>query len=570
MSTPKRVYLDGVFDMFHIGHLQSFRKCRALTEIPILVVGVVTDEDAESYKRRPIICHKQRVEIVRAIREVDEVIETPPLILDEQFMTTHRIDIVAHSFSNEVDYERQKKFFEAPIRLGKFARITYSDDVSTTNIIGTIAKQHTVGTVHPWTASLEWDCIVPESSDAELLNSNLKIGYEPATTADTTRIFDAYQNVLRARTTTHLGYPYNLKITPPPFISDFMNYSINNLGDPFVTSNYAIHSRYFETAVLDFFANMWKLPSRDDYWGYITACGTESNMCGLLLARERLPNAVLCASKESHYSIFKAAKMFRMNWCAIETQVSGEIDYDSLKTVLLKNADVGIILNLNIGTTVKGAVDRIGRVIDVVKCVGITRDRIHIHCDGALMGAVLSYIMPHGEDSLTFENPYIDSIAISGHKMLGSPMPCGVFMTRCHNVTKLANQIEYIGSVDSTIMGSRNGHTALFVWNALITKGIRGLEKEARLCIQNAKYMQDSLTKNGVSNVLLNNWSCTVVMPRPTAEFVKRWQLACTDDIAHVVIMPNVTPIKIDTFVSEYIEDRTLSGRYSNKETRAS
>jgi histidine decarboxylase len=143
-------------------------------------------------------------------------------------------------------------------------------------------------------------------------------------------------------------------------------------------------------------------------------------------------------------------------------------------------------------------------------------------------------------------------------------------MTRRHNVTKLSNQIEYIGSVDSTIMGSRNGHTALFVWNALATKGIRGLEEEARLCIQNAKYMKDSLTENGVSNVLLNNWSCTVVMPRPTSEFVRRWQLACTDDIAHVVIMPNVTPIKIDTFVSAYIEDRALSRRDSNKETRPS
>ena len=50
---------------------------------------------------------------------------------------------------------------------------------------------------------------------------------------------------------------------------------INNLGDPFVTSNYAVHSRQFELAVVDFFAKLWKLPKREDYWGYVTTCGTE-------------------------------------------------------------------------------------------------------------------------------------------------------------------------------------------------------------------------------------------------------------------------------------------------------
>tara|TARA_R110002050_G_scaffold151069_1_gene278026 strand:- start:17 stop:274 length:258 start_codon:yes stop_codon:yes gene_type:complete len=47
------------------------------------------------------------------------------------------------------------------------------------------------------------------------------------------------------------------------------SFSINNLGDPFETSNYGVHSRAFEIAVLDYFADLWKLP-KDEYWGYVT------------------------------------------------------------------------------------------------------------------------------------------------------------------------------------------------------------------------------------------------------------------------------------------------------------
>ncbi len=43
--------------------------------------------------------------------------------------------------------------------------------------------------------------------------------------------------------------------------------------------------------------------------------------------------------------------------------------------------------------------------------------------------------------------------------------------------------------------------------------------------------------------------------------FVKRWQLACEEDIAHVVVMPNVTRSKIDTFVDELMECTEKHGR---------
>merc|ERR1711865_897039 len=122
----------------------------------------------------------------------------------------------------------------------------------------------------------------------------------------------------------------------------------------------------FERAVIKFFANLWELPNIEDYWGYVTTCGTEGNLHAILLARETLPDGILYSSRESHYSIFKAAKYYRMEAEEIDTLPTGEIDYQHLEERIKANVEKGqdkVIINMNIGTTVKGAVDNLDRVL---------------------------------------------------------------------------------------------------------------------------------------------------------------------------------------------------------------
>ena len=77
------------------------------------------------------------------------------------------------------------------------------------------------------------------------------------------------------------GYPYNLDFDYGA-LSQLQHFSINNLGDPFIESNYGVHSRQFEIGVLDWFARLWEL-EKDEYWGYMTNCGTEGNLHGILV-----------------------------------------------------------------------------------------------------------------------------------------------------------------------------------------------------------------------------------------------------------------------------------------------
>jgi cytidyltransferase-like protein len=127
------VYMDGVFDMFHVGHLSAIQQCAALGDR--VIIGVTGDDDAANYKRPPIICEKDRVAIVAALRLVNQVICPCPLYVTQAFIQQHAIDVVVHGFANDEDAAKQQVFFQVPVQMGLFRRIHYYPDLSTTDII---------------------------------------------------------------------------------------------------------------------------------------------------------------------------------------------------------------------------------------------------------------------------------------------------------------------------------------------------------------------------------------------------------------------------------------------------
>ncbi|MBR2570799.1 MAG: adenylyltransferase/cytidyltransferase family protein [Clostridia bacterium] len=73
MKYYKTGYTTGAFDLFHIGHLNILQRAKERCEH--LIVGVSTDELIREYKHHtPIIPFEERIEIVRALRCVDEVV----------------------------------------------------------------------------------------------------------------------------------------------------------------------------------------------------------------------------------------------------------------------------------------------------------------------------------------------------------------------------------------------------------------------------------------------------------------------------------------------------------------
>ena len=66
-------YTTGVFDLFHIGHLNILKRARL--ECDYLIVGITSDELSLSAKnQKPVIPFQERMEIVESIKFVDEVI----------------------------------------------------------------------------------------------------------------------------------------------------------------------------------------------------------------------------------------------------------------------------------------------------------------------------------------------------------------------------------------------------------------------------------------------------------------------------------------------------------------
>jgi histidine decarboxylase len=346
---------------------------------------------------------------------------------------------------------------------------------------------------------------------------------------------------LYERKNCFLGYPYNLQYNYQNLLP-LLQFTISNVSDPYVDGRLGLNSKSFEREVIQYFSELYGLPL-GAAWGYVTSCGTEGNLHGLWMGRELYPDGILYASEDSHYSVTKAARLLRVPFTEVKSQRNGEVDYNALRHALSNNWGQPPIITLNIGTTVKGAVDNLAKVVKILNNLAI--ERFYIHLDAALGGLLIPFM--EGATPLDFSQFPIGSIAVSGHKFIGSPIPCGIVLTRKYYVRRF--EVDYIGAPDTTLTGSRSGLAAVILWEA-IRQRQHQFAAEVVQCRQNAEYLRQRLSQQG-QLALLNPFSTTVVFKHPAAEIAQKWQLACYDNIAHVVVMQHHTRCLLDQFLDE-------------------
>ena len=106
-------YTTGVYDLFHIGHLNILK--RAKEQCDFLIVGVSTDELVENYKNKiPVIPFEERIAIVEAIKYVDKVVPQKSMDKYEAWKELH-FNAIFHgddwkgsSMYNEVEAKLKK------------------------------------------------------------------------------------------------------------------------------------------------------------------------------------------------------------------------------------------------------------------------------------------------------------------------------------------------------------------------------------------------------------------------------------------------------------------------------
>jgi len=273
-------------------------------------------------------------------------------------------------------------------------------------------------------------------------------------------------------------------------------------------------------------------------------------------APESQPNArvpVAFYSQDTHYSIIKAMRVLDIRtfyeigteryprdnplspgnaWPHEVPSIGGTngigvIDVDALATLVEFFASRGhpILVNFNYGTTFKGAHDDVeaagAALLPILRRYGLDEREVHydprdprkhdvrmgywFHVDGALGAAYMPFLeMAHAAGRIAtrgpnfdFRLPFVSSLVMSGHKWIGSPFPCGVYMTRTKLLLRPPSRPEYIGSPDTTFAGSRNGLSPLVLWEHLARRSYEDQMEKALYTEELSAYAERRLRELG-------------------------------------------------------------------------
>lgn len=250
-----------------------------------------------------------------------------------------------------------------------------------------------------------------------------------------------------------------------------------------------------------------------------------------------------------------------------------------------------ILVNFNFGSTFKGSYDNVGvainELIPILKKYKMYQRKIEyrpkryayrtgfwFHVDGALGAAYMPFFEMISKQSINFrdfEFPIFDfrikelhSISMSGHKWIGSPWPCGIYMTKVKYQLQPPDDPMYIGSPDSTFAGSRNGFSPLILWDYLSRNSYEDLKKKALFVDQLLYYTKQEFDKLTLE-LGIDLWveysplSLTIRFKQPNPDIIFKYSLSCEAlyvnnekrSYSHIFIMESANKDKIDSLITD-------------------
>lgn len=134
-------YIAGVFDLYHVGHLNMFR--RAKEQCEYLIVGVVSDEGVRRFKHTdPFVPFEERIELLRACRYVDEAVEIPLNFRgtrDAWRLYHFDCQFSGSDYENDPGWLAEKEFLEE--HGAEMVFFPYTEQTNSTNIKALIKKK---------------------------------------------------------------------------------------------------------------------------------------------------------------------------------------------------------------------------------------------------------------------------------------------------------------------------------------------------------------------------------------------------------------------------------------------
>lgn len=358
---------------------------------------------------------------------------------------------------------------------------------------------------------------------------------------------------------------------------------ILNVGNPWTdSSSFSMEIKQLERDVIKIFARLFGIPAEDGR-GYVTSGGTEANLAGLwwcsLWLKENLEGkkkafeehnrpVVFFTSTHTHYSILKICNLMQLDKELIAHTPEGQMDVKdlerALKAHMSHHPQRGIIMMANVGTTITGAFDDLKTIKHLLDKYTENKKKAKytIHCDGAMYGITLPIIKPYGPITNYFAELGIDTLTISGHKVLGTTV-CGVILTTKVFLNEAfpqnSNLIDYCGDIaDITVTGCRPGINILWLHNTLYSLG---LDKDLTILhsivknnLQHAEYLYGKLVDLlGPENVTWLSHQFNITFKRPSGKLMRKYSLMpYQQSQAAICVELNVGFELIDNFIEDY------------------